>query len=601
MSAAREGGGAAREGWEVLGAEWVALPLKTPTLPPATHTNTHILGRAALTVIDPASPYPEAQAALEAALESRLAAARAAGWVAPCGGPPRVARVLLTHHHPDHVGGVERLRARFGVEVWAHPLTAARLSSQVDHLVCDGDEVPIDGEALRALTALHTPGHAAGHLCFVHLPSGQAMVGDMLAGEGTILIDPGEGDMGVYLAQLERLHALGLRTLWPSHGGPLEAAEALPRYLAHRRARERRVLEALRSLGGWRALSEVVELAYADAPAAARAGSQGGVAGRSAWAHLAHLTRLGLVAERPAPAVTPEAPPAPLLWRAAALTTAPYPTPSSDLSRAFEALAEVMARLRAECPWVGAQTLLSLRRYLAEEAAEVLEALELPPGDAATRAHRDELGDVLLQVVFQARIREEEGAFDLAAVARGLTAKLVRRHPHVFGDAVAASAEEVRALWAGVKAQERASAGAQERVAERGLLSAVPRTTPPLLRAELITTLAATVGFDWPTVEGSLNKVLEEREEVLEALGRGDAAQVADELGDLLFAALNACRSLKVDAAAALHGTCDRFTARFEGVERRAAARGWRLGEASLEQLDALWEEEKRARKGQTS
>jgi glyoxylase-like metal-dependent hydrolase (beta-lactamase superfamily II) len=213
------------------------VELRTPTLPPATHTNTWVLGRGALTVVDPASPYDDERQRLVAALEERLA------------GGERVERLFLTHHHHDHVSGALHLQAALAarghvVPIAAHPVTAARLGARlpVDELVEDGAEL------LPGVVAVFTPGHAPGHLCLAG--DGWIVAGDMVAGTGTILIDPADGDLGDYLASLDRLRSLGRDALLPAHGPVLpHAATVLSMYVAHRHARSEQCLQALDQLG----------------------------------------------------------------------------------------------------------------------------------------------------------------------------------------------------------------------------------------------------------------------------------------------------------------------------------------------------------------
>lgn len=210
-----------------------AVAVRTPTLPPATHTNAYVLGRRRLTVVDPASPWPEEQEGLLRALQAH-------------GG--EVERILLSHHHVDHVGGVEALRAALGgqVPVVAHPVTRDLVADhiRVDGLLDEGDALEVDG---RAWQVLHTPGHAPGHLVLHDASAGTQVAGDMVAGVGTILLHPEEGDLGDYLASLARMQRLRPTRLLPSHGGPLdEAAAVLGFYVAHRHQRSeqaRRVLE----------------------------------------------------------------------------------------------------------------------------------------------------------------------------------------------------------------------------------------------------------------------------------------------------------------------------------------------------------------------
>lgn len=198
------------------------FPVRTPTLPPATHTNCYLLGPSqSLIVVDPASPWEEEQEALWAHIQ----------------GVGRVAGVLLTHHHPDHVGGVEDMVARTGAPVLAHPLTAERVSFQVNRLVEEGEEV-------AGWTLLHTPGHATGHLCLWRPQTGDLIAGDMVAGEGTIVLEPPEGDLAHYLASLERLGKLEPQAVHPAHGPTLHA-EVFDRYISHRHARTAQIQAAL--------------------------------------------------------------------------------------------------------------------------------------------------------------------------------------------------------------------------------------------------------------------------------------------------------------------------------------------------------------------
>jgi MazG family protein len=258
----------------------------------------------------------------------------------------------------------------------------------------------------------------------------------------------------------------------------------------------------------------------------------------------------------------------------------------SHASDAIERLLAIMARLRAPdgCPWDLEQTLETLRPYVLEETYEVLEALDA--GDAA--AHREELGDLLLQIVFQARLREEAGLFAFADVADAISDKLVSRHPHVFAGGQVKDAEGVLKQWAALKREEKRKKGG-------GLsaLEGVPRELPALARADRLTEKASRVGFDWPDAAGARNKVTEELEELDEAVASGQRDQIERELGDTLFALANLARKLGIAPEEALRGTVGRFIARFRHVEDELARRGVVPGTASLEEMDRLWDEAK--------
>jgi MazG family protein len=258
----------------------------------------------------------------------------------------------------------------------------------------------------------------------------------------------------------------------------------------------------------------------------------------------------------------------------------------SRASEALERLLAIMQRLRdpGGCPWDREQTLATLRPYVLEETYEVLEAIDA--GDVA--GHREELGDLLLQIVFQAHLRQEEGAFGFAEVADAISDKLVSRHPHVFGDAVVKDAEGVLKQWAALKREEKRKKGGGQSV-----LEGVPRDMPALARADRLTEKASRIGFDWPDAEGARAKVREEMGELDQAIAQGDPAHVEHELGDALFALANLARKLGVAPEEALRGTVGRFVARFHHVEAGLEARGVPHGEATLAEMDGLWDEAK--------
>jgi MazG family protein len=255
-------------------------------------------------------------------------------------------------------------------------------------------------------------------------------------------------------------------------------------------------------------------------------------------------------------------------------------------SEAIERLLAIMSRLRGPggCPWDREQTLQTLRPYVLEETYEVLEAIDA--GDP--RAHAEELGDLLLQFVFQAQIAREEGRFDFADVADAISNKLVSRHPHVFGDARVKDAEGVLKQWAALKREENRRKGGGQSV-----LEGVPREMPALARADRLTEKASRIGFDWPEPAGAREKLSEELAELDAAIASGDRDEMERELGDVLFAAANLSRKLGVPPEEALRGTLARFVARFAHIERELARRGVSHGEATLEQMDALWDEAK--------
>ncbi len=267
----------------------------------------------------------------------------------------------------------------------------------------------------------------------------------------------------------------------------------------------------------------------------------------------------------------------------------------SRAQAAIERLLSIMERLRGPqgCPWDREQTLKTLRPYVLEETYEVLEAIDA--GDP--REHREELGDLLLQIVFQAQLMKEEGRFDFADVAESISSKLVSRHPHVFGNADAKDAEAVLRQWAALKREEKRAKGRGESV-----LEGVPREMPALARADRLTEKASRIGFDWPDAGGARAKVAEEIAELDEAIARGDADATEHELGDALFALANLSRKLGVAPEEALRAAVARFVDRFSHVERELARRGVPHGRATLAEMDALWDEakalERQAKKG---
>ena len=254
----------------------------------------------------------------------------------------------------------------------------------------------------------------------------------------------------------------------------------------------------------------------------------------------------------------------------------------------FRRLLDIVAELRSDhgCPWDREQTPASLRPYIVEEAHEVVEAID----SADPSRLCDELGDLLLQVVLQAQLAAEQGLFDAGDVCRAIGDKMVRRHPHVFGEAEARDAASVLSAWERRKAAER---GKRES-GDSSVLSGVPRAMPALLRAARLSEKAAAVGFDWPTVEGVLDKIEEEIGELREALADGGPA-VEHELGDLLFAMANLGRTLSVGPEDALRAANDRFVSRFHVIEERLTELGISFDDATLDQMEALWQEAKRA------
>jgi len=263
--------------------------------------------------------------------------------------------------------------------------------------------------------------------------------------------------------------------------------------------------------------------------------------------------------------------------------------PSRDISR----LLEIMAALRTPgsgCPWDLEQSFASIAPYTLEEAYEVADAILR--NDLTDL--REELGDLLLQVVYHAQMAREAGAFSFADVAAAVADKMVDRHPHVFGDARIATAEAQTASWEARKAAERAARkdGAAE---PAGALDGVARALPALLRAEKIQQRAARVGFDWKQTGPVIDKIEEELGELRAELAAGtvDQARLTDELGDVLFAVANLARHCKVDPEAALRATNDKFERRFRYIERQLAEAGRKPVDASLEEMEALWQEAK--------
>jgi MazG family protein len=263
------------------------------------------------------------------------------------------------------------------------------------------------------------------------------------------------------------------------------------------------------------------------------------------------------------------------------------PLPGRQTGATLPRLVGLMQRLLAPdgCPWDREQTLTTLLPYLVEETYEVVDALHA--GSVAD--HREELGDLLLQVIFQAELRHREGAFGIDDVIEGIVRKLVRRHPHVFGEVHAKNAEEALASWAKLKATEKAKKG------KKGALDGIPRSAPALVRATRAGEKASAVGFDWPNADGARDKITEELAELDQACKSGDRTAMSRELGDLLFAIVNLARKLDLDGENSLRETIDRFSRRFAYVEDKLEAQGRAVKDASLDEQNALWEEAKRA------
>jgi tetrapyrrole methylase family protein/MazG family protein len=266
----------------------------------------------------------------------------------------------------------------------------------------------------------------------------------------------------------------------------------------------------------------------------------------------------------------------------------------------FEKLVAVQARLRAPngCPWDREQTHQSLRTYLIEEAYEVLEALE--SGNDAKFA--EEMGDLLLQIVFHSQIAREEGRFTVGEVIREIHDKMIRRHPHVFGETHAEDSAEVLRNWEAIKAEERRTTGEKGNSTdgiptpgETSLLDGVSRALPATLEGFQLTRKASRIGFDWREASGILEKMREETEELKKALGEQDHPMMEEEMGDLLFAAVNLSRFLKIDPEIALKKANAKFSRRFRSMEALARKNGRQFKDLPREEMEAFWEMAKKA------
>ncbi|MEQ9636377.1 MAG: nucleoside triphosphate pyrophosphohydrolase [Devosia marina] len=260
--------------------------------------------------------------------------------------------------------------------------------------------------------------------------------------------------------------------------------------------------------------------------------------------------------------------------------------PSRDISR----LIEIMAALRdpdGGCPWDLVQDFRSIRHYTIEEAYEVADAIERE--DFVDL--REELGDLLLQPIYHAQMAKEAGHFDIGDVVETITEKLIRRHPHVFGDVVADGAADAQERWEAIKVHERAAKAERKGDAEPSILDDVPQVLPALARAEKLTKRAAKVGFDWPDLPAVRAKIEEELAEVAEAEASGDENALREEIGDLLFAVANLARKAGVDPEAALRDANSKFTRRFHYVESRCREEAIEPAVAGLDRLDAYWNE----------
>lgn len=252
-------------------------------------------------------------------------------------------------------------------------------------------------------------------------------------------------------------------------------------------------------------------------------------------------------------------------------------------------LIDIMAALRGEngCPWDKAQTHESLKPFLLEEAYEVIDAIDR--GDANDLT--EELGDLLLQIVFHSRLAEERGEFDMGDVIDGICEKMIRRHPHIFGDVKVENAGEVLKNWEDIKREEKDIKTQAQSMAN------LPGTFPALMLAYKVQEKAARVGFDWADVKGAMDKVFEEMEELKEVYKDNNCDKIREEMGDLLFAAVNVARFLKVDPELALRDATKKFIRRFNYVEQAAAKSDRELQDMTLEEMDKLWEEGKKQEK----
>jgi MazG family protein len=255
----------------------------------------------------------------------------------------------------------------------------------------------------------------------------------------------------------------------------------------------------------------------------------------------------------------------------------------------FAELLRIMARLRAPggCPWDRKQTFDTIKSYLLEEAYEVMDAIDARDW----RGLEEELGDLLLQPVFFAEMAREQGLFSIGDSIESINRKLVRRHPHVFADASAETAEDVKVRWDEIKKQEKAT---KDGDAPGSILEGVPRSLPALVEADKIGNKVGKVGFEWPDVDGVIQKLQEEAAELAEARANENPEHVEDEIGDLLFNVVNLARYLKVDPEQALRKTNTKFRARFSYIEQALKNNGSTLEESSLERMEELWQQAKR-------